>query len=580
MTRMKNYLKKIKYYLRYRKIIVKQKEKKDCGPAVLAMYLRCHGINESVSRIAQLAGTDYYGTSGKGMLQAANKLFLKARGLKTNSSNDMFEIDEKLFPLIACIKGEKQFHYILILKIEEEEIIYIDPAIGIIILPKKDFDDIYSGFILVLQPTDKIGVLKKKNNSFIKEILFENKEKIVSIIIISLIISLLGIANSIYYRYLIDKVLTGEEFKSLMYITILTIGLIFLKGVMDIIRQYLILRLSEDIDNSMNKKLYKKILNLPFDFYNARNTGDIVTRLDDSNIVRDGICQTILTLFMDFSLAMVGFFLLHNLNNKLFILTLIPIVLYCLLMIISKNTLKKFNIEIFGMKSKIKDLLLESISGFEKIKSYQKEDKFFDELYGMYRKYTGLGRKYGNLVSIQMTFHQLINSIFSITILLIGSFDVINGNMTVGDLIMFNSLLYYFINPVTNIISMIPKMITVKIAKNRLIDLLYLDEESNDGIVNSIVKYDIEFDCVNFGYNSRKKVLKDLSFRIEENEKIGIVGNSGSGKTTILNLIQNYYKSDNGKILLGDIPIDNYEKKYYARRYHAFHKVHFYLIGV
>lgn len=561
MIHLKNYLKTLRYKYKYRGIYNKQKEVMDCGPSALSIVLRYYKKKISISRIAQIAETDYYGTSGKGMIVAAEYFGFTTRGIKIDNKN-FFQINNEFLPLICCIKMNSIKHYIVVLEIKNTEVIYIDPLKGIIINTKENFIKKFNNFVLLLKPNENFNeILNDDNNNYILHIIFHQKIKILLIIAFSILISIFGIANSVYYRYLLDDIIPNKNVQSLIYYTILTILIYMIKGIIDICRQFLVLKLSEELDNSIMGIVYKKLFNLPYQFYNSRNTGDIISRIDDVNIIRDGIAQTILTLFMDINLAIVGFCLLYNLNKKLLYLTFIPLFLYILSMRLLKNILQSFNLKILSLKGKLKNLLLESLNGFEKIKSFQKEKYFYNELYDEFKSFTKTGRKYGNLVSIQLTLQQQINVIFSIIVLLIGSMDILNFKMSIGELIMFNSLLLYFINPITNIISLFPNLISFKVANNRINDLLNLKEESLGGSDKHINNYNINFENVSFGYNYRNTILKNINFEIEEGTKVGIVGKSGSGKTTILNLLQNYYTPYNGKINIGNKNINTYSKK-------------------
>jgi len=148
-----------------------------------------------------------------------------------------------------------------------------------------------------------------------------------------------------------------------------------------------------------------------------------------------------------------------------------------------------------------------------------------------------------------------------VVILWVGGIDVINGALTMGQLITFQSLLAYFLDPVKNLINLQPQMQTAVVAADRLGEILDLEAEKGEEEYHKLhpqsIAGDIELKNINFRYGTRRLVLEDVSLKIKQGEKVAFVGESGSGKTTLAKLLLHLYQAEEGEILLNGNNIED-----------------------
>ncbi|WP_330577598.1 peptidase domain-containing ABC transporter [Alkaliphilus serpentinus] len=167
--------------------------------------------------------------------------------------------------------------------------------------------------------------------------------------------------------------------------------------------------------------------------------------------------------------------------------------------------------------------------------------------------------KGGIIGNLQSSLSSIIASVGGIAILWVGAYNVINGNLTAGQLIAFNALLAYFLEPIQNLINLQPMMQTAIVASDRLGEVLDLElekkDDENQKIKPSTLKGKIEIKNVDFRYGTRQLVLKNISMTINPGEKIALVGESGSGKTTLVKLLLNFYDWEKGDILVNNYNI-------------------------
>ena len=204
--------------------------------------------------------------------------------------------------------------------------------------------------------------------------------------------------------------------------------------------------------------------------------------------------------------------------------------------------------------------MVESVSGFETVKGINIESNIIDKFE---KKYVNLLKqvfKYENLYFIQNLFKDLINNIGFIIITLVGCILVIDKKIELGTLFTFSALLMYFLEPIKNIINLDQTIKEAKISLRRVLDIITY-ENKDIGILNKFTNGDIKFTNLNFSFNDRDYILKNVNLFIKKGSKVMVVGKSGSGKSTLFKLLMKYYNTENNCISIDEIDINNYNKK-------------------
>jgi putative bacteriocin ABC transporter, permease/ATP-binding protein len=204
--------------------------------------------------------------------------------------------------------------------------------------------------------------------------------------------------------------------------------------------------------------------------------------------------------------------------------------------------------------SQLTSFIIQSINGIETIKAYNLEKKIQDEAEFKYIKVIKSSFKRSKIHN-WISFVSGIVELFGNTLIMwIGATQVINGKLTLGEMLVFNTLLGYFINPVKNLISLQPTILTAAVSADRLCEIIDLDLEQNDEkLVPKTLKGNISIKGLNFRYGTRELILKNINMEIKQGEKIALVGESGSGKTTLAKLLLKFYDFEEG-----DININNF----------------------
>jgi len=539
---------------------IKQHDEQDCGPACLATITKQYGLKIPISKIREVAGTDKQGTNVYGLIKAAEKLGFTAKAVK-GTKEALFE--EFPLPAIAhVIIDGTLLHYMVIHKITKKEIIVADPAKGIVKYTPEEFYQLWTGVLILLVPTPKFKKGDETKGLFSRffTLLIPQKKLLINIFFASIIYTIFGILGAFYFKVLIDDVLPYHLDKTLHILSIGIIVLYIFSVLLNAFRSHLLLYLSQKLDISLILGYYQHVLYLPMNFFGTRKTGEVISRLMDASKVRDAISGATLTIMIDVLMVIIGGVILFTQNSFLFAVTLALIPFYIAIIWFFVKPIERVNRKEMEQNAQLTSYIVESINGIETVKAYnaEKQASFETE-----KKFVSLLKtvfKHGYINNIQVSLKGLVDIVGGVVILWIGSVQVLEGNMSIGQLISYNALLAYFLGPMKNLINLQPMMQSAVVAADRLSEILDLelerDEDEDKKINPSTLNGVINFKNIDFRYGTRQLVLKNINLSIMPGEKIALVGESGSGKTTLVKLLMNFYKWEKG-----DIYINNYNIK-------------------
>lgn len=556
----------MKYYC------IKQHDITDCGAACLATISRQNGYKISITKIREVAGTDKQGTNAYGVIKAAEQLGFSAKGVKGNKEAFFSEFP---LPCIAHVIVEGSLlHYVVIHKITKKQVIVADPGVGIVKLtPEEFFGEVHkegkppkyqwSGVLVLLVKSESFQKGDETKGLFQRffHLLLPQKKLLFHIFAASLLYTVLGILGAFYFKELIDSVLPDGLSKTLMTLSVGVILLNVFKVALGAFRSHLLLYLSQKLDIALLLGYYRHVIELPMNFFGTRKVGEIISRFNDAGKVRDAISGATLTIMIDTIMALAGAIILYLQSGKLFALTLVVVVLYMVTVACFHKWYEKLNRKQMEDNAQLTSYMVESLNGIQTVKAYNAERTASRETE---IKFVKLLKSVFNLSwvsNLQNSLKAFIELIGGIVILWVGGVSVIGGEMTVGALITFYSLLAYFLDPVKNLIDLQPQMQTAVVAADRLGEILDLKAEKTEKehrkLAPDSLAGDIEIKNLNFRYGTRQPVLLDINIRIEKGQKIAFVGESGSGKTTLSKLLLHLYTAESGDILINGNHIED-----------------------
>lgn len=540
---------------------IKQHDITDCGAACLATVSKQYGLKIPISKIREVAGTDKEGTNVYGLIKALEELGFTAKGVQGTKESLTGEFP---LPAIAHVVINNQLlHYVVIHKITPKFILVADPARGLVKYKPEEFFEVWTGVLILMYPTPKFEKGDDTKGLFSRffHLLKPQKWLFVQIFIASILYTALGIAGSFYFQLLVDEILAFNLKKTLHIVSIGIIVLYTFKVLLDAFRSYLFLHISQKLDISLILGYYQHVLSLPMNFFGTRKVGEIISRLMDASKVREAISGATLTIFLDTIMVIVGGIILYKQNSFLFGITLILVPIYIVIVWAFRKPYEKINHKEMEQNAQLTSYLVESLNGIETVKAYNAERLANLETEKRFIKFVKSIFRHGMVDNFQNSLKNYLELIGGVVLLWVGSYQVLKGEMTAGQLIAFNALLSYFLTPLQNLIDLQPMIQSAIVASERLGEILDLEteEEKHQGkkITPKDLKGDIEISNLNFRYGTRELILKDINLSILQGEKIAFVGESGAGKTTLAKLLLNFYQPEEGNIYINEYNIQD-----------------------
>ena len=541
-----------------KKIKVQQHDITDCGAACMASIVAYYGLNFPIARIRQYAFTDKKGTNVLGMIEAAKKLGMEAKGVR-GPFECLADIPK---PAVAhIIVKEVLHHFVVIYKVTDKHIIVMDPALGQLIKKShEEFKKEWTGVLILMHPSETFqkGNIKKSNFRVFMELLRPHKSVMFQALFGAVVYSVLGLSTAIYVGKITDYVLVDKNINLLNLMGIIMLIILLIRTFIGAMKSILALKTGQRIDASLILGYYKHLLTLPQQFFDTMRVGEIISRVNDAVKIRAFINNVSLDLVVSVMILLFTLCLMFIYSWKLALLTLISAPLFLLIYILFNKLNKKYQRKIMESGAELESQLVESLNSVSTIKQFGIEP--FANLKTELR-FVGLIRNtfksiYGSILANGGI--EFVSTGITVALLWVGSSLVISQEITPGSLMLFYSLIGYVLGPIGKLISSNQTIQDALIAADRLFQIMDLEREEDESQKISLEREmvsDISFENVNFRYGSRKQVFESLSLNIKKGRTTAIIGESGSGKTTLISLIQNLYPIQSGAIKIGNLTI-------------------------
>ncbi|MGN1371421.1 MAG: peptidase domain-containing ABC transporter [Candidatus Coprovivens sp.] len=538
----------------HNKYIVKQNDIKDCGICCLESIIKYYNGYIPMETLRLDTKTNNNGTTAYNIIKTAKKYGFNAFGQKIENINNK----NIILPAIAHIITEKGLkHFIVIYKITKNNVIVMDPSKGYKKIKKEDFIKQWTNIILILKPYKRIPLYKIKNNLFLLFLEISKKEYklITKVLIINIIITFLSILLSYYLKITISSIETSY-INSIIFITIIFFILNILKIFYTYIKNDLSIYLNKNINLKIIPDFLNYIINLPLDVIKSRTTGEILTRIEELNNIKNLFSEILITILLDIFLIITSSIFLYNISKELFFILCIISLLLIIVGIISCPILNNKINDNIELETEFNAKLSESIDTLESIKNLNITKREEEILEKSFVEYEDNSFKFSKFLN---NLNSLNNTIYDIGIFIIlsyGLFLIMKNSFSLILLITFNSLISYLIEPLKEIISLIPKYYHIKLSFIKISEFLNIEKEelsNNNGFSNG----DIRYNSISYSYDNNK-ILNNISFSIKMNNHLTISGKTGSGKSTLFKMLNHNIKDYEGNIYIGDINIKDY----------------------
>ena len=546
---------------------VRQHDATDCAAACLAMVCLHYKKETTITKLRDMMGTDLKGTNLLGLDKCASALGFVTQAVRVDKEGFL---SKYTLPAIAnVITKEGMTHFVVIFKITKKYVVIGDPAKDLMRMEIDEFYKNFTGALLILKPNNRFETGKIKGEKIFNRYvaLLKPQMKLFAYgIVASLLITILGIVSSLFNSILFDEILPYKQENVLKLVIIVFLGINISQVAVSFVRQWMMMHLSIKIDIPLMLGYFEHIYKLPIKFFATRKTGDITTRFSDAFTIKDVFTNIALTLILDIGMALITGVILFNMNSTLFAIIFFMTIISVILVFIFKQPYKRINEEQMQQSSVLNSQIIEGLRAVETIKGNANEEVELNNIEKEYIRSLRISYKEGMLSNVQGVISELVSSAGNLILMYFGIMQVLEGKITLGSFMAFNTLAGYFMEPVSNLVGLQLSLQEANISMKRFSEILDYEEEqpeAEENLYQDIEKIegDIEIRHVTFRYGNRKPTLNDVSFTIPKGKKVALVGASGSGKTTMAKLLLKYYEPENGEITIDGIDINEISYK-------------------
>ena len=557
-------------------VFTRQHGEFSCGLACLSMIIKYYGSYARQEDLRNISGTSLAGTSLLGLYQAAQKLHFAPEGYEA----DMKSLQSLDIPVILhIIKEQRLEHYVVCFGYENNHFIIGDPGESAISYwTENELNDCWkSKALLLLKPTTgfvRQDSEKKDKQQWFKTIIQDDLSILTVAFVLGVIIAVLGLATALFSQKLIDNLLPSKNYEKIIVGILLFFVLLLARNGLDFLRNIFMYRQTRSMNNRFVDYFFSKILYLPKFFFDSTKTGEIIARMNDSRRIQQTVSYVAGNVLIDALtlLFSIGFLLFYSWRMALIASACIPF--FILLVILYNRRIIDSQRNVMVSNAKVEGQLIDLIQGINDIKNANKQPVFKQSIQVMYGLFQQFGYQLGLLSSQYGLIAQTISITTSIAIIIFGVFAVLNGRLTLGELMAVIAISNIIISSTANLSVVNIRLQEADVAFDRFYEFYkvkpefepemmqgteVLSAQDNDNI-------HLQIKNLSFRFVGRKKLFDNISMEINRGEIVTLLGEVGSGKSTLIQLLQKFYSPESGEILFNGESISTYSTTHWRKQ--------------
>ncbi len=463
----------------FRKIFTRQHGEFACGLACLSMIIKYHGGNARQEDLRNISGTSLQGTTLLGLYQAAQKLHFIPEAYEAN----MDSLKTIQSPVILhVIKDKRMEHYVVCFRFENGKFVVGDPGENSIsFLSEQELEMIWqSKALLTLKPASDFipqDFERKAKREWLQNLVREDYSILTVAFILGIIIAVLSLVTAVFSQKLIDDLLPSKNYEKIL----LGIGLFFIlliaRSGLDFLRNIFILRQTQDMNNRLIDFFFSKILYLPKLFFDSTKTGEIISRMNDSRRIQQTLSYIVGNALIDVLALLLSIFYLLFYSWKMALITMACLPFFTLLVVLYNKKIMESQRNVMVSYAATEGLLIDHIQGINEIKAANKQSVFKQSIQTMYGIFQQAGYKLG-IISTQYSLAiQIISAITSISLIIVGVFNVLNEQLTLGELMAIITIGSLIISSTANLSVINVRLQEAGVALDRFYEFLKAEQE-------------------------------------------------------------------------------------------------------
>jgi ATP-binding cassette subfamily B protein len=535
---------------------IRQLDEMDCGAACVTMVTEAFGHHIDRSHVRDVVGTSVDGTTLAGITRGARAIGLEVEPLKASKDR----IDDLRLPAIVQWNAK---HWIVLDEVTPTRVHVADPASGPQWIPRDEFIEHWTGFTALVAPTPALADAPADRARFgwLLPFMRPHRRAISLVVLLALIAATLQMFVPVVTGRVVDSVVTQKDYAALFA---LIGGLLALQVVAlgaGLVQARVVTKVAAQVDTEALDHIASRMLRLPLSYFESRRSGDIERRLDGVRQVREFASQRLIPSIGNLGRVVAAVVLMGILSLPLMALWLVTLPIYVLIVRVgSRRVRPAYEAEEEG-SAQYRSRQLDAIRGVETVKSMGVEDgvrgrmlRDADELTARVLRADRVAINYGGAVTFT-TFVLLVVFLF------VGALQVMAGNLSVGQLVAFNSLVLLASAPVLALLDLTDQWQLMTVLMARLRDILEREPEQDDedGNLRSVPSLEGRVSLTNVGFRYPESggdpILREITLDVAPGTTVAIVGRSGAGKSTLLKCIAGLLEASDGVIAFDSVDL-------------------------
>ena len=530
-----------------------QHDSSDCGVACLVSVINYLGGSSTIEKIRKQSGTGQSGTTLLGLYQASVRCGLDATGYEADI-NDIIDYKEILILHVTLNNGLQ--HYIVSYGFENGTFVIWDPAKGIEFLSPGDLEKIWiSKKCLGLKPGTSFireKENKQKQREWLLRIIRPDMKLLTVSVIAGIIIAGLGLVMAIFTQKLIDRILPSKDIKLLIIALVLVFILLAARLIIGSVRQLLLLSQGRSFNIRVVDDFFGTLLFLPKTFFDTRKTGDFVGRLNDTIRIQRVITEFVNAYIIDFLVVIISLVILFVYSEAVAWFTLLALPFLFILVYRRNSKILSSQRDVMSSYAHSESNYIDSIRGITEIKGLNWQGLFKERNRIIFSDFQDKSYLLGKIKVTIGLLTGLTGTLYLMMVLFYSSIGVIKSILTQGELLAILTICSNILPSALNLALIAIPLSEVKVAISRMFEFT---QEDSEEIVQKRDESEIKFDVIrlqniSFRFPGRRLLLRDINIFLEKGRVVSLVGESGGGKSTLVNLIMRFYEPESGDIII------------------------------
>lgn len=537
--------------------MVYQAEGSECSLACVTMICGYWGLDASLLAMRELYPLSLKGATLNDLAEMAKKVDMIIRPVRCEP------VALKHLKMPAMIHWDFE-HFVVLKAFKNGKYIIHDPAIGILTLSQKEFSDHFTGIAIEFTPAEDF-YLGKAGERLTLTRLFQRTSGLVpfflQVIWMTGFLEFFALLSPAFLKTIVDSGLGNDDFDFITALTVGFIGVAVLHGVLNLLRDYLIIYFGSTFNLQLMRNLFNHMLRLPMAYYEKRLTGDLIDRYQSTNAIRHVFTSELPSVLLDGLVTLISLGIIFYISPTLGLIALVSFLSYLTLRSYCYRPMRTLSEKAVRARSEENAHVIDTLRGMQPIKTFAKETERLNVWSNYYAKLINSEKKVGMLTSLQNSLKIVITGSDLGLSVYVGANLVASNQISLGMLFAFFVYKAHFKHRSTTMIERMIELRLVDVHLDRLADIALSLPEQNDKETEDISfdpkHFRIEFQNVSFKYGPLDPlVFDDISFTISAGDSIALIGPSGCGKTTLFKLILGLLQPSSGQVLFNGQSLD------------------------